>query len=332
MISKNIEFENSFYHFGENIDLAENIVLQGVDKIYLGNNIIIKQGCEIAINLKYYNKSIKCNLKIDDNSFFNRYVCIETFNEIFIGKYVMFGPQVYISDKDHEYEYFEAPPMLQGYLQNSNKIIIKDGAWIGAGSKIIGNVTIGFGSVVGANTVVVKDIPNHCLVTGTPGKIIKVCDYRTHKWINVKNNPKLLNEILLKRGKFNGYNYKFINEEIEKNRIKKEQEAKNLEKLEKYKNLIDTIIEGLNHVNNQLAGGEFNNSIETFNEMIVGINTVISGEFNITKDKKENLKEEIKENLELVVLSYEQRDIEKIIFNISTKLMPSLKEIQKYCL
>ncbi len=334
MISKNIEFESSFYHFGENVDLAENIVLQGVDKIHLGNNLIIKQGCEIAINLKYFNKDIECNLKIDDNSFFNRYVCIETFNEIIIGKYVMVGPQVYISDKDHEYQYFKAPAMLQGYLQNSNKIIIKDGAWIGAGSKIIGNVTIGFGSVIGANTVLVKDVPDHCLVAGTPGKIIKICDYKTDKWINVKNNPKLLKEILLKRGKFNGYDYDFINGEIEKNRIKKEQDTKNSEELVKYKNLIDTVIEGLNYVNSQLTTGEFNNSTEIFNEMIIGISTILSGVsniMNITEHEKENIKDKINKYLELVVSAYEQRDVEKIILNIDTKLIPSIKEIQNYC-
>lgn len=332
MSNKNIEFENSFYHFGENIDLLPNVILQGVHKIYLGNNLIIKQGCEIAINLKYYNRDIECNLKIDDESFLNRYVCIEAFNEILIGKYVMFGPQVYVSDKNHEYEYFKAPIMMQGYSKNTNKIIIKDGAWIGAGSKVIGNVTIGFGSVVGANTVVVKDVPDHCLVVGTPAKIIKICDYKTDRWINVKNNPKLLNQILLKRGKFKSYDYDWINREIEKNNINKEQKMKSTDELRKYKDLIDTVIEGLNCVNNQLKIGEFNKSIEIFNEMIVGINTVISGLSNIMNiTEHEKNKDKINKSLELVVSAYEERNIERIMINIDTELIPIIKKIRNCC-
>jgi serine O-acetyltransferase len=51
--------------------------------------------------------------------------------------------------------------------------IIGDNVYIAAGVRIIGNVKIGNNIIIGANSVVVKDIPDGCIVAGVPGKIIK---------------------------------------------------------------------------------------------------------------------------------------------------------------
>ncbi len=50
---------------------------------------------------------------------------------------------------------------------------IKDGVLIGTGAKILGNITIGENSKIGANAVVLKDVPPNSTVVGIPGKIIK---------------------------------------------------------------------------------------------------------------------------------------------------------------
>jgi serine O-acetyltransferase len=50
---------------------------------------------------------------------------------------------------------------------------IEDNVCIGAGAKILGAITIGKGSVIGANSVVTKDVPPKSLVVGIPGRIIK---------------------------------------------------------------------------------------------------------------------------------------------------------------
>jgi serine O-acetyltransferase len=51
--------------------------------------------------------------------------------------------------------------------------IIEKNVTIHTGAKLIGKITIGEGSVIGANAVVTKDVPAFCLVAGVPGKIIK---------------------------------------------------------------------------------------------------------------------------------------------------------------
>ncbi len=52
-------------------------------------------------------------------------------------------------------------------------ILIKEGAWIGAGSTILPGVTVGKYAIVGASSVVTKDVPDYAVVVGSPAKIIK---------------------------------------------------------------------------------------------------------------------------------------------------------------
>jgi serine O-acetyltransferase len=47
---------------------------------------------------------------------------------------------------------------------------------IGAGAKVLGNITIGEGSIIGANAVVIRDVPGHSTVVGVPGRIAKIKD------------------------------------------------------------------------------------------------------------------------------------------------------------
>lgn len=51
--------------------------------------------------------------------------------------------------------------------------VIGDNVYIGAGAKVLGNVKVGSGSVIGANAVVVHDVPPRCVAAGIPARIIK---------------------------------------------------------------------------------------------------------------------------------------------------------------
>ncbi|WP_094571376.1 acyltransferase [Mucilaginibacter xinganensis] len=56
---------------------------------------------------------------------------------------------------------------------NSKPIKIEDHAWIGAESMILKGVTVGVGAIVGARSVVTKDVPPFCIVAGNPAKIVR---------------------------------------------------------------------------------------------------------------------------------------------------------------
>lgn len=60
--------------------------------------------------------------------------------------------------------------------------VIKDGAFIGMGSIILGGVTVGENSIVGAGSVVTCDVPDYTLVSGNPAKILKRFNVESSVW------------------------------------------------------------------------------------------------------------------------------------------------------
>jgi len=61
-------------------------------------------------------------------------------------------------------------------LYSKGPVIIEDNVWIGEKASIMPDVHIGYGSIVGANAVVTRDVPPYCVVIGNPAKIVKIID------------------------------------------------------------------------------------------------------------------------------------------------------------
>lgn len=89
---------------------------------------------------------------------------------IMIGENCDIGPEVKFITGGHEI----GTALRRAGLGTANTIIIKDGCWIGAGSQILGGITIGPGVVVAAGSVVISDVPANVLVAGVPAVIKKL--------------------------------------------------------------------------------------------------------------------------------------------------------------
>ena len=63
--------------------------------------------------------------------------------------------------------------MTIGYSNATDAPVLLDNVQVKAGAKIIGKVTVGNNCIVGANAVVVKDVPDNCTVVGVPAYIVK---------------------------------------------------------------------------------------------------------------------------------------------------------------
>lgn len=94
-------------------------------------------------------------------------------NSLEIGEKVLFSPNVYITDCDHEYRDVNVPVIDQGIVQRGQRVSIGDGSYIGINAVIVGNVKIGKHCVIGANSVVTHDIPDYSVVAGYPARVIK---------------------------------------------------------------------------------------------------------------------------------------------------------------
>ena len=55
-------------------------------------------------------------------------------------------------------------------------VLIRQGAWIGAGATILPGVCVGKYAIVGAGSAVTKDVPDYAVVVGNPAKVVKVLD------------------------------------------------------------------------------------------------------------------------------------------------------------
>lgn len=102
-----------------------------------------------------------------NNTFFNL-----ASGKIIIEDFVSFGFNVCLLTGTHDYSK-KNEHRLAAVPSDGRDIIIKKGAWIATNATICGGVTIGENAVIGANSLVLKDVPPNCLYAGTPAKLIK---------------------------------------------------------------------------------------------------------------------------------------------------------------
>jgi acetyltransferase-like isoleucine patch superfamily enzyme len=91
--------------------------------------------------------------------------------DLYICKYTMIGGLTYIIPSNHIYNKKNLPYMLQGKVRKPIKI--GSNVWIGASCIILSGTKIGDNAVIGAGSVVTKDIPKKFLALGVPAKVIK---------------------------------------------------------------------------------------------------------------------------------------------------------------
>lgn len=94
-------------------------------------------------------------------------------NNTVIGKYVMMAPEVHIVANNHQFKETSIPICFQGPDYSKNQTIIEDDVWIGVRTIFTPGHRIGKGSIIGAGSVVTKDVEPYSIVGGNPAKLIK---------------------------------------------------------------------------------------------------------------------------------------------------------------
>lgn len=173
-------FRLSFKNFGEKSGIFKPDILQGVKYIEVGERVVIQPGLW-ALALK--NDNHNPILNIGDNVYIGRFLHIVSVRRVIIEKDVLIADKVYISDNLHEYKDIHIPVSQQPVIFKGD-VVIKEGAWIGENVSIIG-ACIGRNSVVAANSVVTKDIPDYSVCAGVPAKVIKKYCFERNEWISV---------------------------------------------------------------------------------------------------------------------------------------------------
>ncbi len=105
--------------------------------------------------------------RIGKNVYINHLCSLLDMGTITIGDNVLIGPKVNILSEEHPVDPAERKALM------GRPVVIKNGAWIGAGATILPGVTVGENSVVAAGAVVNKDVPDNSVVGGIPAKVLK---------------------------------------------------------------------------------------------------------------------------------------------------------------
>lgn len=146
-----------------NVQLGQNVKLANFVNLY---------GCAVGDNTKVgafveiqKNSTVGKNCKISSHSFICEGVTIE--DGVFIGHGVMF-----INDS------FPRATKVDGQLQTEadwkvERTVIKQRASIGSGATILSNISVGENALVGAGSVVTKDVPANAVVAGNPARILR---------------------------------------------------------------------------------------------------------------------------------------------------------------
>lgn len=153
--------------------------LVGMKYMNIGENVSMGEDVVIECYDTYEGVKFTPRFEIGNNSSFGDNGHISCINIVKIGNNVRIGRKVFITDNAHgasARELLDIRPNLRPLI-SKGPVIIEDNAWIGEMVCVLPGVRIGKGSIIGANAVVTKDVPQYCVVGGNPAHIIK--DLRT---------------------------------------------------------------------------------------------------------------------------------------------------------
>jgi len=176
-----------FYHLGWPVGFGKGVYIRNSKNISLGNEVLLVGNSILSVADEYTeHDSKKPQLKLGDRVRVNMFTMISAVKSVHIKKNVNIGQFCFIGDHDHEYKDVTKPIRDQG-LTNVKPVVINEDTWIANKVTVCSGVTIGKHCVIGANSVVTKDIPDYSVAVGAPAKVIKKYNNKTKKWERVKS-------------------------------------------------------------------------------------------------------------------------------------------------
>jgi acetyltransferase-like isoleucine patch superfamily enzyme len=171
---------------GRNVVFGQNVVLRHPHKIHIGDNVVIDDNCLLDAK-----GASNTGIRIASGVFIGRNTILSCKNgdidlaeganigfncEIFsasrvrIGRNALLAAYCYLIGGDHDFSDSSRPVLEQA--RKSAGITVSDGAWLGAGAKVLDGVDIGANAVVGAGAVVRESVPERATAVGVPARVV----------------------------------------------------------------------------------------------------------------------------------------------------------------
>lgn len=160
---------------GLNPHILRPIISYGLENVIIGDNFHSGERLKLRTFSNWNGQIFNPEIIIGDNVNIETDCHISAINSVIIEDNVLIASFVYISDHSHgeiNANSLITPPLARPLISKGPIRICKN-VWLGEKVTVLPGVTIGEGSIIGANSVVTKDIPPYCVACGSPARIIK---------------------------------------------------------------------------------------------------------------------------------------------------------------
>lgn len=171
---------------GRNVVFGQNVVLRHPHKIRIGDNVVIDDNClidakgasnrGITIGQGVFigrNTILSCkngDIEIGDGSNIGFNCELFSASAVRVGRDTLVAAYCYVIGGDHDFS--DPSKSVLAQERRSAGVSIGDGAWLGAGAKILDGVIVGDHAVIGAGAVVRESVPTRAIAVGIPAKVV----------------------------------------------------------------------------------------------------------------------------------------------------------------
>jgi acetyltransferase-like isoleucine patch superfamily enzyme len=166
---------------GKNSYIDPSVQIVGWNNVSVGSSSTISEDTWLNVNFRE-NSDIK--IKIGNNCHIGRRNFFSSGPLIHIKDYGFTGLDCQFLGSSHV---IDSPlvPYIKSGLTPGGIIEIGVNCWLATSVTVMENVKIGYGSVVGARSLVLTDLPRFCIAYGNPCKVIKRFDFQSNKWLSI---------------------------------------------------------------------------------------------------------------------------------------------------
>lgn len=168
---------------GRHTYIAPSVHVLGWRSISIGHSSAISEGTWLNVNQRTRDHK---HIVIGNNCFIGKRNFFSSGWQIHVSDYCMTGLDCRLMSGDH---HFDSPmvPYVVGGVTNEKVIRLGANVRLGAGVAVVGNVSIGHGSVIGAESMVSKDIPPFSIAFGNPCRVHKRFDFSLSQWVSTSD-------------------------------------------------------------------------------------------------------------------------------------------------
>ncbi len=172
-------------HVGASSYIDRSVQVLGWKQVRVGHHSVISEGSWLNVNDRGVEAPV---IVIGNNCYIGRRNFLSAGAAIKIGDYCFTGVNCNFLGSDHIYASPFVPYVTTGTTTDTS-IEIGPNCWLGASVSVLKGVRIGYGSIVGAASVVTRDVPPFSVVVGNPARLIQRYDVKRQAWVKSAEYP-----------------------------------------------------------------------------------------------------------------------------------------------